>query len=329
MTQTSTSGSFSGNLEGLSPSTTYYYRAYVIVGNEKYYYGSVLSFTTSAEGAVTTDIFDRYEMPAVTVSGSGTSGTYSDRDDQWMRYNTSSSTQKVVTHSVTINGTRVRNYTTFFDADKHAPLWVAYPMHANVYDGSVTTDGSWTSDPAITTSGWQQTGLDNASSVGYSRGHFVAQSYRKANYNARNQTFYYTNQAPQWQNGFNSGVWSTMEQKILDAAPLTSSDTLYVVVGVLYEGTTKTLPSGNLNVPIPSHFYCCVMKCSFSGGSMTDALGEAFIYTNESHTGQTYNASTFVTTIDEIERRTGFDFFANVPSSIQTDAENGFKALAL
>ena len=288
----------------------------------------MLSFTTTSEGSVTTDIFDRYEMPAVTVSGSGTSGTYSDRDDQWTRYNTSSSTQKVVTHSVTIGGSRVRNYTTFFDGNKHAPLWVAFPMHS-MYNGSVTADGTWMDDPAITTTGWQQSGLDDASTVGYSRGHFVAKSYRKVNDSARDQTFYYTNQAPQWQNGFNSGVWSTMEQKILDAAPSTGSDTLYVVVGVLYEGTIETFPSGNLNVPIPSHFYCCVMKCSFSGGSMTDARGEAFIYTNESHTGEIYNSSDFVTTIDVIERRTGFDFFANVPSSIQTEAENGFKALAL
>lgn len=327
MTQTSTSGSFSGNLEGLSPSTTYYYRAYVIVGNEKYYNGSVLSFTTSAEGTVTTGPLSCYEIPAVSLSGTGTSGTYSDRGDVWHRYNTTSSSQQIAVHTFASGSKRVRNYTTLYDGRKYAPLWVAFPLHANVYNGTYNDDASWISDPAISLT--QQGGLDNASTEGYSRGHFTAASYRKVNGHAHMQTYYNSNQAPQWQNGFNSGVWSTMEQKILAASPSTSSDTLYVVVGVLYEGTTKTLPSGNLKVPIPSHFYCCVMKCSFSDGSMTDALGEAFIYTNESHTGQTYNASTFVTTIDEIEQRTGFEFFANVPSSIQEAAENGSKALAL
>lgn len=312
----------------MSPSTTYYYRAYVIVGNEKYYYGSVLSFTTAAEGTVTTGPLSCYEIPAVSLSGTGTSGTYSDRDDVWHRYNTTSSSQQIAVHTFTSGNKRVRNYTTLYDGSKYAPLWVAFPLHANVYNGDYNTDGSWIDDPAISLT--QQGGLDNANSVGYSRGHFNAASYRKVNASAHKQTYYNSNQAPQWQNGFNSGVWSTMEQKILDAAPSTGSDTLYVVVGVLYEGTIETRPSGNLNVPIPSHFYCCVMKCSFSGGSMTDARGEAFIYTNESHTGQTYNDdSTFVTTIDAIETRTGFDFFTNVPPALQTKAENGNSALSL
>ena len=221
----------------------------------------------------------------------------------------------------------MRNYTTFYDGSKYAPLWVAFPLHANVYSGSYNTDGSWIDDPAIALT--QQGGLDNASTVGYSRGHFDAASYRKVNKAAHHQTYYNSNQAPQYQSGFNSGVWSTMEQKILDASPSTANDSLYVVVGVLYEGTTKTLPSGNIDVPIPSHFYCCVMKCSFSGGSMTSAKGEAFIYTNESHSGATYNSLDFVTTIDAIEQRSGFDFFANVPSQYQTAAENGSSALSL
>ncbi len=291
----------------------------------------MLSFTTTAEGTVSQNALAAYEIPLVSISGTGSGGTSSGRDDVWYRYNTTSSTRKVVTHTVTSGSKRVRNYTSYFDADKHAPLWVAFPLHANVYGGSYSSDSSpWTGDPAFKSlSGWEQTGLDNASTVGYSRGHFVAKSYRKLSQNAYNQTFYYTNQAPQWQDGFNSGVWSTLEQKILEASPSSSSDTLYVVVGVLYEGTVQTLPSGSIDVPIPSHFYCCVMKCSFSGGSMTDARGEAFIYTNESHSGETYNSSDFVTTIDYIEQRTGFDFFANVPSSIQTEAENGINALAL
>ena len=42
---TTSSGTFSVSLSGLSPNTTYYYRAYVVVDGE-YKYGDVLSFTT-------------------------------------------------------------------------------------------------------------------------------------------------------------------------------------------------------------------------------------------------------------------------------------------
>ena len=97
----------------------------------------------------------------------------------------------------------------------------------------------------------------------------------------------------------------------------TGRDTLYVVVGVLYE--TSQVSSG---VPIPSHFYKLLMKCSFStDGTMTATKGVAYLYTNEAHSGAKYNDAQFRTTIDVIEERTGFDFFANVPANLQDSAE--------
>lgn len=331
---TSTTGDFSVRFQrSLEPSTTYYYRAYVLLNNTEYVYGSIRSFSTDAEGNVSVGYLGCFEMPGLDVNGIGSTGTYGQTGDVWLRYSTSSSNRRVVTHTFIGDSKRVRNYTVLFDGDKHAPVWAAFPMHAGVYGGDADRTTSWNYDPAISTSGWQQTGLDNATAVGYSRGHFVASQYRKKNDNANAQTFYYTNQAPQWQDGFNSGVWSSLEQAVVDATPTTSGDTLYVVVGVLYEGTVNTLPSGSIDVPLPSHFYTCVMKCSFnSSGAMTGASGKAFIYTNENHpkvSTKPYNHADYVTTIDAIESRTGFDFFKNVPSQFQTSAENGTSVLNL
>ena len=331
---TSTTGDFSVRFQrSLEPSTTYYYRAYVLLNNTEYVYGSIRSFSTDAEGNVSVGYLGCFEMPGLDVNGIGSTGTYGQTGDVWLRYSTSSSNRRVVTHTFIGDSKRVRNYTVLFDGDKHAPVWAAFPMHAGVYGGDADRTKSWEYDPAISTSGWQQTGLDNATAVGYSRGHFVASQYRKKNDNANAQTFYYTNQAPQWQDGFNSGVWSSLEQAVFDASPTTSSDTLYVVVGVLYEGTVETLPSGSIDVPLPSHFYTCVMKCSFnSSGAMTGASGKAFIYANENHPSvstKPYNHADYVTTIDAIESRSGFDFFKNVPAQFQTSAENGNSVLNL
>ena len=185
---------------------------------------------------------------------------------------------------------------------------------------------SWTKDPAISLT--QQTGLDNAGTVGYSKGHLVASEYRQTTVNQNKQTFYYSNQAPQWQDGFNGsatgggdGVWQQLENRVKNQAP-SGTTMMYVVTGVLYEGTTTTLPSGSLNVPIPSHFYKCIMKCTLNGsGTVTAAQGIAFVYTNVSHAGEKYYDSAYVTTIDAIEARAGFDFFAKVPASLQNAAE--------
>ena len=190
--------------------------------------------------------------------------------------------------------------------------------------------GSWTTDPAISLT--QQTGLDSPYSSSISRGHFVAAQYRKCCDDSMDQTFYYTNQAPQNQS-FNGGLWAQLETQIVNAAP-SGSDTLYVVTGVLYDddwydadpvNRPKTYPSGggSINVPYPSHFYVCLMKCSFSSpGVMSSAIGCAYLCTNEPKaSNKVSDLPGYQFTIDYIESLTGFDFFTNVPPAIQNSAE--------
>ena len=326
---TSTSGSFSVNLSGLNASTTYYYKVYMSVWNGSAYQdisGDIKSFTTAAVQPQTgwQAYLSDYGMPD--VSGLGTSlrqsSTYSDRDDKWYSVSTSDSNRQIAIHTYSTGAPSNKetvNYVVLYDGSKYAPVWTAHTMNTTYWpDKNVGRNEDWTSDPAISLT--QQTGLDNASSVGYSRGHLVASNYRQTTVKQNKQTFYYSNQAPQWQDSFNSGIWSTLEQKVADSAP-SGTTMLYVVTGVLYEGSTKTLSSGSLKVPIPSHFYKCIMKCTFSDGTVSGAQGIAFVFTNEAHSGYYYDSG-YVTSIDVIEERAGFDFFAAVPSSLQASAES-------
>lgn len=328
------SGTMSSSLEGLKPSTKYYYRAFVLEYNEsassyEYRPGSVGSFITAATTSLESRWLGCYEVPSIpTLSGSSTSGTFSDRDDLWYRYYTTSSTRQVATHSFThpTTGQRVRNYTVFYDGSRYAPLWTAHAMHSSMWpDKNAGRNESWISDPAISLT--QQTGLDNASTAGYNRGHLVASNYRQSSVEQNKQTFYYSNQAPQ-NTSFNSGSWNGLENSVVSSIP-SGSDTLYVVSGVLYEysGSPTTKPSGSLDVPIPTHFYKCLMLCSFdSSGNMTAARGVAYLFTNEAHTG---SYSSFATTIDAVEARAGFNFFPMVPAEFQNPAENGRNALSI
>ena len=345
------SASFSYNLSGLTANTTYYYKSFVVEANEntgateERVSSSYQSFTTLQAQQQQSSLpryLGCYEMPDVSgiLSGSSESGNNSGRDDVWYRYYTNNNKRQIATHTFThpTSNKIVRNYTVLYDENKYAPVWTAHAMHASMWlDDNTGRTGSWGTDPAISLT--QQTGLDNAGTVGYSRGHFVASNYRQSSAEQNNQTFYYTNQAPQWQNSFNGGVWMNMEQAIASAAP-SGRDTLYVVIGVLYEESwysthpdqPRTLPSGSLTVPIPSHFYTCLMKCSFNtSGTMTAASGIAFVMSNVPHSGAKYydtvkdsvtnENESFTSSIDAIEERAGFDFFAAVPSSLQASAE--------
>lgn len=333
-----TSGTFNVQLVSLEPKTTYYYQAYITVWStdaNKYVdvLGSVKSFTTEDGGGsggeggggsiAGLQYLGCYEMPAIDLkntsacSGSGpeTWGT-----TKWYNYLTSNDNQMVVTHTYSYDGKQYRNWTALVDKTKKAPLWNAFVMHKEAYPNNSVGrwdkkgDG-WREDPGIP-GAWQQCSAQkDENNDQYSRGHFCASEYRQTDLNTANaQTFYYTNQALQEQDGFNGALWARLEQDVSSHAP-SGRDTLYVVVGVLYKDS-RTLGG----VPCPSHFYKCLMKCSFdASGAMTAAKGCAYLFTNVSHKGESYPSG--ITTIDAIEQRSGWDFFTNVPADLQATAE--------
>lgn len=318
-------GSFSVTLQNLLPGRVYYYKAYVTEFNGTRYedrLGEVLSFTTKDKEQPAPgnglQYLGCYEIPALSLTSTEScndSDTEADCNTKWYNYTTTNPNQMIVTHTFPYQGHTYRNYTILVDKEKKAALWNAFVMHGEVYgeDNNVGRSGNWHRDPALDNleDEWQSC----FSSSGYSRGHQVASNYRQVCVEANKQTFYYTNQALQYQTQFNDGVWNSLEQAVKSHQP-SGTDSLYVVVGLLYEDS-KTLQG----VPVPSHFYKCLMKCSFDeGGIMTNAKGCAYIFTNEAHPGMSYSAGQ--TTIKAIEERSGWNFFANVPQNLQEAAEN-------
>lgn len=299
-----------------------------------------ISVTYIYTGSVPQRIFlDCNEMPSVTITnnykGNESYGVDDNGTGIWHEFDTQDENRRLVTHTFIYNNKQVRNYTTLVDKTLRCPIWVAYPMHGVAYaDNDTGRVGSFDEkrsyDPAIP-AGWQSSGStknsDNTSS-GYSRGHMCASEDRQVTEAANYQTFYYSNQVPQWQSGFNSGVWSSLEEKVQTKAnSLTGRDTLYVVSGAIYDSAAYPSNDGG-NVARPTQMYKLLMLCSFNtSGTMTSASGAAYLYTNESHTGTSYNQSSYRRSINDIETLTGFDFFAGVPASLQEDAESSFHSI--
>lgn len=266
-----------------------------------------------------TPYLECFEMPAMSLKTPGSyneSGVETFGETSWYRYLTADDNQMVVTHTYEYDGVQYRNWTALIDKDKQSPLWNAFVMHKNAYpNNNVGRQGSWTVDPAVPES-WQRSVASNT----FSRGHFVASNYRQATVDANCQTFYYTNQTLQYQNGFNSGMWSALEEDVVNHAA-TNRDTLYVVVGVFFDENDKIISTNQgTQALVASHFYTCLMKCSFNtAGEMTGAKGIAYLFENKPYSGTNY--APYAVSINDIESHTGWNFFANVPEELQEAAE--------
>lgn len=258
------------------------------------------------------------------------------------------------------NGKRVRNFSVCYDTMKMCSRWVAYPVHTiytsgRDYETGGSTDGrtnAWAFDDAVTqykydsnynkayeiTSQYvaeidsydtftlpiipQRRQADirftNGFGSGWARGHMLPSANRYNTWNTNAQTCYSTNIMVQAYD-FNGGSWATLENKTRGKA---CSDTLYVVVGTLFEDN-KTVSRFDRTIGVPSHCYKLLLrtkrgntgKCIQDITSADDLMCIGFIFENNSSSKNT-SLSSAACSVADIEQRAGISFFRNLNPAI-------------
>lgn len=231
-----------------------------------------------------------------------------------------------VTHFAPISSSvTARNYTICFDKTKRIANWVAYPLHDCYMSGTYVRSDAWAYDPEVPASyqadltrgsyqNWQTNGI---------RGHQCMSNHRYVPYSdeLNRQTFYSTNIMPQ-NSDFNSGSWGSMESV---ASAQRCSDTLYIVTGAVFstaggsESITYIRPAeDSKQCPVPNYYFKVVLKVKRSGSTITSAMAVGAWFEHRQYSDSWTN---YVVSVDEIERLTGFDFFANLPDDVEAAAE--------
>ena len=226
---------------------------------------------------------------------------------------------------VKVSASGERNYTHYYDADTYTSLWVAYPLESK-HMGSISRPNDWTYNPSFDTK--YQVNLCKSTYSDYppyARGHLIPNASRNGIKEMQEQTFYVTNSVPQVHTNFNSGIWQSLEAALQSKA---KSKKLYIVTGVAFEkvGETKTISYTSAKdeptkkVPIPNYFYKVVLSATTdSSGNVTAAQTVGFWFENKAYSGSTY--TNYTVSVDQVEEWTGFDFFPNLPDSIEKTAE--------
>lgn len=207
-----------------------------------------------------------------------------------------------------MNDTLVR-YDAFdvhFNSERGIANCALYELVDNELNGAAERGNEFMADPNVR--GCPAPG-DYAGS-GFDRGHLVPAGDLKWSAKAMRQSFLLTNVAPMHK-ALNEGGWVKLEEKVREWTVRDSA--LLVFTGpVLSQGDT-TLASGR--VTVPSTYYKVIMA-----PCVRPMRAIAFIYPNGRCNGR---LSKYAVSVDEVELKTGMDFFPTLPAEEQQRLESG------
>ena len=198
----------------------------------------------------------------------------------------SSTTNQIVKH----NG-----YILSYSEENEQAEWVAYELKKSElnYNNNDFKRPFFIEDPKVSSASadWK-----NYRKSGYDKGHLCPAGDRKYSKSAFEETFYTSNISPQLHD-FNEGVWNRLEQKVRYWAG--KYDGIYVVTGGILDENLPTI--GYEDVTVPNYFYKVLLDENNGEYKMI-----AFLVPHQDSDLPLYE---FVVSVDEIEKRTGIDFF--------------------
>jgi endonuclease G len=146
-------------------------------------------------------------------------------------------------------------------------------------------------------------------SSGFHRGH-LAPAADFSSPEAVHATFLLSNAVPQ-KPSVNTGPWRSLENAVRRAAR--TADRVHVFTGALFEGEPRTIGAGQ--VAVPSHTYKVILLIHGDDAAMFAAI----VPNHENVSG---SLDQFAVTVDEIEQRTGLDFFSELEEAHENDLES-------
>ena len=211
-----------------------------------------------------------------------------------------------VPHEMSDTLVRYDAFDVHFNPERGIANCAVYEFTVNELDGTAERTGEFAQDPGVR--GCPEP-TDYAGS-GMQRGHLVPAADLKWNTGAMCQSFLMTNVCPMHKE-LNEGGWAKLEEKVREWTVRDSA--LLVFTGPVPDGNDTTRLNGK--VVVPGAYYKVIMAPCVRP---TRAL--AFIYPN-GHSGGPLRK--YAVSVDEVERRTGLDFFPTLPADEQERLESG------
>lgn len=216
------------------------------------------------------------------------------------------------------------NFATEWDYQLGSQRWSCWQMHTG-YGGSYTRydykedpynkDGRqypWDAD----LSSDLYSKVDYYTNSGFDHGHICPAADRSYSFLADKQTFYMTNMQPQF-NIFNAGIWLDLENQIRNWTPKNGTDTLYVCKGGTIDNEDQIIKRISGKQIVPKYFFTALLMKNSLGYK---AIGFWFEHKALNEKGTAL--SKYAVSIADLEKKTGIDFFCNLPDDVERKTES-------
>ncbi|MEM8882936.1 MAG: DNA/RNA non-specific endonuclease [Planctomycetota bacterium] len=208
-------------------------------------------------------------------------------------------------------------YILSYDGARRVPRWVAERLDPSTVTGEVDEEAKrFRPDESLP----EAIRADHADFLdsGYVRGRLAAAANHKGDPDAFAATYLLSNCAPQRGGTFRQTVWGELERAVRAWAK--DCDDLYVVTGTVFQSDPPAREVrypviGEGRVAVPTHYYKVLLR--ERGGSL-DML--AFLVPHVATEEETDLAG-YLVPVDDLEARTGLDFFPALTDPTQADLE--------
>ncbi len=212
------------------------------------------------------------------------------------------------------------NFSVEWDCNKRSQRWTCYQMHRG-YSGKYSRVSNFYFDTTNLTADEYYDEFNYF--PGYDRGHICPSGDRTASEEMNAQTFVMTNMQPQYHqfNGYddsgNSGLWVRMENQLRKwADKLSATDTIFVCKGGTIDSEANIITRIDGKLIVPKYFYMAILRKSSFGYA-----GMAFWSDQTKSWRMNETLRSHAISISELEKRTGIDFFCNLPDDIENKVE--------
>lgn len=206
-------------------------------------------------------------------------------------------------------------YAMSYHRDNGRPNWVSWHLDST-WLGSTPRQDDFRNDTTLP-SGWYQVKGTDFSGSGYDRGHMTPSGDRTKTVANNSETFLMTNMLAQAPNN-NQQHWATLESYCRTLAG--QGNELYIISGGY--GTSGYIAGGKVAVPTYTWKVIMVLPSGSNDVSRVTTSTRLIAIVSPNQNGISTDWRSFRVSVDYVESLTGYDFFSNVPTSIQSVIES-------